>query len=215
MTQNGVSDDGGRGDAGGVRGNTTRDEMTERTTVTEQPLTDDATATPWTAARERLENPEPGRTYWLATVRPDGRPHVRPLLGLWLDAAFYFITGESTRKGKNLAGDPRCVITAGSTTLPALDLILEGDARQVADEATLQGVAEAYGSRMGWPLEVRDDVVVGPSAPTAGTPPYAVYELRPTTVFGFPGIAGTEQGVGSAGALSPNRWRFEAAARQG
>jgi len=198
-----------------VPGNTKRDEMAERTTVTEQPLIDEAMTTPWREARERLENPEPGRTYWLATVCPDGGPHVMPLLGLWLDDAFYFITGETTRKGKNLAGDPRCVITASSTTLPALDLILEGEARRVADEAKLQGVAEAYGSRMGWPLEVRDDVVVGPNAPTAGPPPYAVYELRPTTVFGLPGIAGTEQGVGSAGALSPTRWRYEAAARQG
>ena len=131
-----------------------------------------------------------------------------PILGLWLDDAFYFVTGETTRKGKNLAGDPRCVITTSSTALPALDLILEGDARKVADEATLQRVADAYGSTMGWPLEVRDGAVFGPNAPTAGPPPYAVYELMPTTVFGLPGIAGTEQGVGSAGAFSPTRWRF-------
>ena len=186
--------------------------MTERTAVAEQPLTDEAMATPWTEARERLERPEPGRTYWLATVHPDGRPHVMPLLGLWLDGAFYFITGEATRKGKNLAGDPRCVITASSTTLPALDLILEGDARKVADEAQLQRVAEAYSSTMGWPLEVRDGAVFGPNAPTAGPPPYAVYELAPTTVFGLPGLAGTEQGIGSAGAFSPTRWRFQVAA---
>jgi nitroimidazol reductase NimA-like FMN-containing flavoprotein (pyridoxamine 5'-phosphate oxidase superfamily) len=80
--------------------------MTDRTPVDVQPLTEDVTATPWAAARERLENPEQGRMYWLATVRPDGRPHVMPLLRLSLDGAFYFITGESTRKGKNLAGDP-------------------------------------------------------------------------------------------------------------
>jgi Pyridoxamine 5'-phosphate oxidase len=188
--------------------------MTERTPVAEQPLAGEAMATPWAEARERLEHPEPGRTYWLATVRPDGRPHIMPILGLWLDSAFYFITGETTRKGKNLAGDPRCVITTSSTTLPALDLILEGEARQVADDARLQRVAEAYGSTMGWPLEVRDGAVFGPNAPTAGPPPYAVYELRPTTVFGLPGIAGTEQGVGSAGAFSPTRWRFQAAARE-
>src|SRR5687767_4833930 len=126
-------------------------EMTDRTLVDVQPLTEDATATPWAAARERLENPEQGRTYWLATVRPDGRPHVMPILGLWLDGAFYFITGETTRKGKNLAGDPRCVITASSITLPALDLIIEGDARQVVDEATLQRVVDAYGAMMDWP----------------------------------------------------------------
>jgi hypothetical protein len=61
---------------------------------------------------------------------------------------------------------------------------------------------------MGWPLEVRDGGVFGPNAPTAGPPPYAVYALMPTTVFGLPGIAGTEEGVGSAGAFSPTRWRF-------
>jgi hypothetical protein len=186
--------------------------MTERTPVAEQPLAGEAVATPWAEARERLEHPEPGRTYWLATVRPDGRPHIMPILGLWLDDAFFFITGEATRKGKNLAGDPRCVISASSTTLPALDLILEGEARQVADDARLQRVADAYGSTMGWPLEVRDGAVFGPNAPTAGPPPYAVYELRPATVFGLPGIAGTEQGVGSAGTFSPTRWRFSVAA---
>jgi Pyridoxamine 5'-phosphate oxidase len=179
----------------------------DRMPVAAQPLTDEA-PTPWADARQRLENPERGRTYWLATVSRDGRPHVRPLLGLWLDGAFYFITGETTRKGQNLSRDPRCVITASSTALPALDLILEGDARKVTDDATLQRVADAYGATMDWPLEVRDGRVAGPNAPTAGPPPYAVYELTPTAVFGLPGIAGTEEGVGSAGAFSPTRWRF-------
>jgi hypothetical protein len=75
-------------------------------------------------------------------------------------------------------------------------------------------VADAYGSTMGWPLEVRHGGVFGPNAPTAGPPHYAVYELRPTTVAGLPGIAGTEQRVGSAGAFSPTRWRFSVAARE-
>jgi hypothetical protein len=48
----------------------------ERTPVAEQPLIDDATATPWAEARERLNSPEQDRTYWLATVRPDGRQNV-------------------------------------------------------------------------------------------------------------------------------------------
>lgn len=183
--------------------------MTERTPVAEQPLIEDATATPWTEARERLDNPEQDRTYWLATVRPDGRPHLVPLLGLWLDGAFYFITSETTRKGKNLAADPRCVIAASSTTLPPLDVVLEGNARNVTAPATLQRVVDAYRSQMDWPLELRDGTVVGPNAPTAGPPPYTVYELTPTTVLGLPGIAGTdESGVGPAGSFSPTRWRF-------
>jgi hypothetical protein len=67
-------------------------------------------------------------------------------------------------------------------------------------------VADAYGSKMEWPLEVRDRGVFGPNAPTAGAPPYAVFELMPTTAFGLPGVAGMER----AGSLRfvPTRWRF-------
>ena len=183
--------------------------MTGRTPVAEQPLVgQDTTATAWTAARERLENPEKDRTYWLATVGADGRPHVVPLLGLWLDDAFYFLTGETTRRAKNLSHAPRCVMATSSTTLPALDLIVEGNCRKVRDDAMLHRVADAYGTKMAWPLEVRDGAVYGPSAPTAGPPPYAIYELVPEKVIGLPGIAGTEEGVGREGSFTPTRWRF-------
>lgn len=46
---------------------------------------DGATRTGWAEARRRLEDAE---VYWLSTVRPDGRPHVTPLLSVWLDGAF-------------------------------------------------------------------------------------------------------------------------------
>jgi hypothetical protein len=100
--------------------------MTDRNPVAANSLgDDDAPASPWALAEERLANPEKGRTYWLATVRPDGRPRVMPLIGLWLDEAMYFVAGERTRKGRNLAGDPRCVITGSSTALPSLTLGME------------------------------------------------------------------------------------------
>ena len=177
------------------------------TEPTAEPLTD-TPATPWSTARHRLQTPERDRTYWLATVGPDGRPHVMPLLGLWLDDAFYFTTGKATRKGRNLARNPRCVLTASSTTLPALDLSLEGRAVPVTDAATLRKVVDAYAEIMHWPLTIEGGAVSGPSAPTAGPPPYSVYEFRPDMVFGLPGIAGTEQGVGEAGSINPTRWRF-------
>jgi Pyridoxamine 5'-phosphate oxidase len=181
--------------------------MSVRTPLDEQPLVEGG-ATPWVEARERLETPERDRTYWLATNGSDGRPHVRPLLGLWLDDAFYFITGVATRKGKNLEADPRCVIVASSQILPALDIVLEGDAVRVTDDAKIQRVADAYSSMLHWPLEGRDGAVFGPNAPTAGPPPYAVFDVAPTAVVGLPGIAGTEEGVGAAGSFSPTRWRF-------
>jgi hypothetical protein len=189
-----------------TRGDTT---MANRTPIAEQALIGDKAATAWADARERLENPEQDRTYWLATVRPDGRPHVVPLLGLWLDDAFYFLTGATTRRESNLARAPHCVLGTSSTTLPALDLIVEGQCRKVRDAAMLQRVAEAYSARMAWPLEVRDGAAYGPSAPTAGPPPYAVYELVPEKVIGLPGLAGTkEDGVGIKGSFTPTRWRF-------
>jgi hypothetical protein len=183
--------------------------MAGRTPVAEQPLVDGAApATAWTAARQRLAHPEPDRTYWLATVRPDGRPHLVPLLGLWLADAFYFLTGATTRRAHNLAHTPRGVMATSSLTLPALDLIVEGPCRKVRDDALLHRVAEAYGAKMAWPLEVRDGAAYGPSAPTAGPPPYAIYELVPEKVIGLPGIAGTEAGVGREGSFTPTRWRF-------
>ena len=83
----------------------------------EAPMLDDQPGTtPWALALERLANPEPGRTSWLATVRPDGRPHLMPIIAFWIDGAFHFVVGEGTRKGRNLAADGRCVVATGSTT---------------------------------------------------------------------------------------------------
>ena len=49
----------------------------------------DATPTPWTAGREHVLGAE---TFWLSTVRPDGRPHVTPLIAVWHDDAIWFST---------------------------------------------------------------------------------------------------------------------------
>jgi nitroimidazol reductase NimA-like FMN-containing flavoprotein (pyridoxamine 5'-phosphate oxidase superfamily) len=167
--------------------------MADKEPVAEQLLgTDDAAPTPWAAARGRLEE---ASTYWLATVRPDGRPHVMPVLAVWLDGALHFSTGETSRKGKNLARDPRCVITVGSH---ALDLVVEGEAAKVSDEANLHRVAAVYASKYDWHVTVRDGAFYADGAPTAGPPPYEVYEVIPTRVFGF----GTDERFG------PTRWRF-------
>jgi hypothetical protein len=146
------------------------------------------------------------RIYWLATGSPDGRPHVRPILGRWLDGAFYFITAETTWKARTLAADPRCAIASSSTALPAVDVVVEDDAVKVTDDAKVRRVADAYASTMQWPLEVRDGAVLGPS----GSPPYAVFELTRKTVVGLPGVAGMEEGQAT---FCPTRWRFQASRR--
>src|SRR5438270_4182877 len=67
----------------------------------------DATPLPWAEARQQLDRAE---VYWLSTVRPDGRPHVTPIVSVWLDDALVFVTGRSERKADNLAQNSHCII---------------------------------------------------------------------------------------------------------
>lgn len=52
---------------------------------------EDAVPTPWATAENILDTAE---TYWLSTVRRDGRPHVTTLLAVWVDGALNFTTGS-------------------------------------------------------------------------------------------------------------------------
>jgi nitroimidazol reductase NimA-like FMN-containing flavoprotein (pyridoxamine 5'-phosphate oxidase superfamily) len=153
---------------------------TEKEPVAEQMLnTADATPTPWSEVRDRLAD---DTTHWLATVHPDGRPHVVPVGAVWLDGAVYFTTGQGTRKGKNLEHNSHCVITSASR---GYDLVIEGEAARLRDEDKLQRLAEVYRAN-GWPATVRDGAFDAPySAPTTGPAPYDVYEVTPTIAFAF------------------------------
>jgi nitroimidazol reductase NimA-like FMN-containing flavoprotein (pyridoxamine 5'-phosphate oxidase superfamily) len=168
--------------------------MSGREPVAERPVSvDDARPLPaWAEARRHLEEAD---TYWLATVRPDGQPHVMPLLAVWLDGALYFCAGATTRKARNLARDSRCVLTAAGDKL---HLVVEGTAAKVRDEARLWRVAAVYASKYEWPVTVRDGAFYADGAPTAGPPPYEVYEVAPTMAFAF----GTDESLGAT------RWRF-------
>lgn len=153
----------------------------------------DASATPWPDARSRLETAE---LYWLTTVRPDGRPHVTPLVGVWLDGAFYFCTGADERKAKNLTRNPHCLITTGSNALnEGLDLVVEGNATRVSDEAVLRRIAGRYATKYAAPFHFAVDN--GAFRGDAGNIAL-VYRVAPTTAFGF----------GKGETFSQTRWRF-------
>jgi general stress protein 26 len=156
----------------------------------------DATASPWQVAREILERAE---VYWLTTVRPDGRPHVTPLIAVWLGGALYFSTGPDERKAKNLAENSHCVVTTGSNTLSGgLDLVVEGDAVNVSDEDRLQLIADAYATKYGadtWHFTVCE----GAFHHEGGVVRALVFEVAPTKAFGF----------GKGEQFSQTRWRFE------
>jgi nitroimidazol reductase NimA-like FMN-containing flavoprotein (pyridoxamine 5'-phosphate oxidase superfamily) len=82
------------------------------------------------------------RTFWLATIHAThARPHVMPVWGVWIDDAFFFSTGRSSRKGHNLAANHACTI-ANDNGEEAV--IVEGLATQISNAETLARVAAAY-----------------------------------------------------------------------
>jgi hypothetical protein len=171
-------------------------EMVSREPVTEldpRYSSEGAPPTEWAEAREHLAAAE---VFWVSTVRPDGRPHVTPLLAVWLDDALHFTSGPEERKVRNLVQNPRCVLTTGCNTFQeGLDLVVEGDAVQVREDAVLRRVARVYESKYGagWRFDVRNGAFHHPEGGQA-----LVYELAPSTAFGF-----------RKGEYSQTRWRFE------
>ncbi|MDT0270816.1 pyridoxamine 5'-phosphate oxidase family protein [Streptomyces sp. DSM 44915] len=139
-----------------------------------------AAATPWAAAVALLESAE---IYWLSTVRPDGRPHVTPLLAIWRDDRAYVTTGATERKARNLAENPAVVLTTGTNRLSAgLDITVEGTARRVTDQPLLGRLATDYATKYGqdWAFQPGDGVLEHAEGGAA-----LLFEITPDRVFGF------------------------------
>lgn len=156
---------------------------------------DGAAATAWVEARECIEKAE---VFWLTTVRPDARPHVTPVLAVWLNDTAYFLTSASERKAKNLAHNAQCALTTGYNTLSeGLDLVIEGEAVTVSDNAVLRAVADRYEAKYGRHFTAPDGNFFGlGDAIRSGNA--LVYAVAPTTAFGF----------GKGEQFSQTRWRF-------
>jgi len=117
-------------------------------------------------------------TYWLSTLNADGSPHVTGVGALWVDDAFWFETGEHSRKGRNIARDPRCAL---SVATDEFDLVVEGEAFKVTDRGIVSDMAARWAAG-GWPAQVDESGVALTaefSAPSAGPPPWFVYRITP------------------------------------
>jgi len=124
-------------------------------------------------AVERLTE---SHNYWVATTRPDGRPHVMPVWGIWVESVFYFSTGRESRKSKNLVANPYCVTCTEKAEEAA---VLEGRAEEVTSAAMLKGLGGPYHKKYKpWKL----DPSLGP-----------VYAVRPQVVFGLGREKGPDQ----------------------
>jgi hypothetical protein len=142
---------------------------------------------PWAWAAERLAV---ARGYWLATTRPDGRPHLAVVWGVWLRDCYYFATSAASRKGRNLAANPHCVVCPEHT---AEAVIVEGIVEAVTDRAAIGRFAEAYTAKYGEEIE---------------TGLFQVYRVLPVVAFAT--VSDAEEFPTTA-----TRWRFADASGSG
>ena len=139
---------------------------------------------PWAEAERRLAD---AHDYWLATVTPQGAPHVMPVWGVWRVGRLWFSSGLRSRKARNLAADPRCTVTTDDARDP---VVVEGVADRMAAPDAISDFVTAVNAKYdaGVTVEFQDPEVNG------------TFAVRPVRVFAlsgadFPG--------------SPTRWRFE------
>lgn len=153
-----------------------------------------AAPTPWSVVDQLLQDAE---IFWISTVRPNGQPHVTPLIAIWLDDVIHFTTGAEERKALNIAENPACTMTTGCNALnQGLDVVIEGQARRIEDEPTLQQLAARYKSKYDWDFEVKDGTL------TDGDHPALVFGIAPTTLFAF----------NKGEPFAQTRWKFAQAA---
>jgi nitroimidazol reductase NimA-like FMN-containing flavoprotein (pyridoxamine 5'-phosphate oxidase superfamily) len=120
-------------------------------------------------------------TCWLATIDDDGRPHVTGIGAVWHEGSFWFETGASTRKGRNVARDPRCTL---SVAADRFDLVVEGEAEHITDPAKVAELAAIWA--VDWPCTVDESgtaLTAEFSAPSAGKPPWQVYRINATSAM--------------------------------
>jgi general stress protein 26 len=140
----------------------------------------DAPATSWEQTRRILQGAE---LAWISTVRCDGRPHVTPLVTVWMDDALYFTSGPDEQKVRNLDHNPAVVVTTGTNEWDAgTDVTVEGLARRVVAPDLLERLATQWRKR--WDGRWSFDVVDGAFQHARGGVSQ-VFELVPTKVLAF------------------------------
>jgi general stress protein 26 len=149
-----------------------------------------ALARPWEEIDKILSAAE---MFWLSTTRADGRPHVTPLPGVWVDGVLYFCVGSHEQKARNLQAEPRCVLTAGANQFRSgVDVVVEGTAEPVTGPEELRRLAALWKSKLDWDFEVADGGFHDPAGRDG-----LVFGVKPVKVLAF-----------GKGPYSQTRYRF-------
>ena len=138
-----------------------------------------AQPTSWNDTLAAIERAE---LFWISTVRHDGRPHVTPLVAVWLDDALHFSTGAGEQKALNLAANSHVALTTGVNDWQSgLDVVVEGEALRVTDAEQLHRLAAAWAQK--WDGRWRYTVGENGFRHDVGTA--LVFAVRPAKVLAF------------------------------
>ena len=139
----------------------------------------EAQAAAWQDTARILEE---AQLSWICTVRADGRPHLTPLVAVWLDDTLYFSTGPAEQKAVNLRGNPHVLLLTGCARWDeGVDVVAEGEAVEINDEALLTRLAQAWARKWDgqWQYQVKD----GRFEHQGGS--VLVFAVRPAKILAF------------------------------
>jgi hypothetical protein len=131
---------------------------------------------PWADVEERLAA---ARNYWLCTVRPDGRPHAKPVWAFWIDGALVFSTHPGGVSGRNMGANPSVAVHLESGDRV---VALEGEVSRVRDADLLARVGRLEREKYDWPVGEDE---LDPDSETS-----AFYRLLPRQVLAWDVEAG-------------------------
>jgi general stress protein 26 len=151
------------------------------TSLDERYSSSKAVAFSWSETERALEKAE---LFWLTTVRADGRPHVTPLVAIWSNGSLHFTTGDKEQKFANLRSNSHVALTTGCNSWrEGVDIVVEGDVRQDADQAELEELATVFHSKWdgdSWEYTARDGKFFHPEGFEV-----QLFSVRPRTVYAF------------------------------
>ncbi len=128
---------------------------------------------PWSWAEQRLKK---SHNYWITTVKQNGAapaPHTMVVWGLWQDGQFLFSTGAKSRKARNLAANPSCIVC----TEDAHEAIIVEGVAEIADVAARKRMLPAYERKYKFDMSSMKQDILSMKEP--------VFALRPRVVFGM------------------------------
>jgi len=123
---------------------------------------------PWTWAEQRLKK---SHNYWITTVKPDGSPHTMVVWGLWQDGRFLFSTGSTSRKTRNLAVNPNCIVC----TEHAHEAVIVEGLAEIADAGVRRKMIPVYERKYKFDLSTMKEDMLSMKEP--------VFAVRPRVVF--------------------------------